>query len=81
MRTVPAALQTHLDTGETTMTFIMRIDPVQPGFDSVGCTMLDQDIVYDDGLGELTYHATIGMTPSTLSSTSSMGVDNGEMQH
>ena len=81
MRTVPAALQTHLDTGETTMTFIMRIDPVQPGFDSVGCTMLDQDIVYDDGLGELTYHATIGMTPSTLASTSSMGVDNGEMQH
>lgn len=80
-RYVPPALQAHLDSGETTMTFIMRIDPVQPGFDSVGCTMLDQDIVYDDGLGELTYHATIGMTPSTLSSTSSMGVDNGELQH
>lgn len=80
-RYVPAALQAHLDSGETTMTFIMRIDPVQPGFPSVGCTMLDQDIVYNDGLGSLTYRATIGMTPSTLSSTSSMGVDNGELQH
>lgn len=81
MRSVPVALQAHLDSGETTMTYLMRIDPVQPGFDSVGCTMLDKDLVYEDGLGELTYHATIGMTPSTLASTSSMGVDNGELQH
>jgi uncharacterized phage protein (TIGR02218 family) len=81
MRYVPPALQAHLDSGETTMTLIMRIDPVSPGFPSVGCTMLDQDIVFDDGLGELTYAATIGLTPSTLQSTSSMGVDNGEGQH
>lgn len=80
-RYVPPALQAHLDSGETTMTLIMRIDPVAPGFASVGCTMLDQDIVFDDGLGELNYHATIGLTPSTLQSTSGMGVDNGEGQH
>jgi uncharacterized phage protein (TIGR02218 family) len=81
MRYVPPALQAHLDSGETTMTLIMRIDPVTPGYPSVGCTMLDQPLTYDDGLGSLTYAATIGMTPSTLQSTSSMGVDNGETQH
>lgn len=81
MRYVPPALQAHLDSGATAMTFIMRIDPVQPGYASVGCTKLDKDIVYDDGLGELTYSATIAMTPSTLASTNSMGVDNGENQH
>jgi uncharacterized phage protein (TIGR02218 family) len=81
MRYVPPALQAHLDTSSTGMTFVMRIDPVQPGYASVGCTKLDKDIVYDDGLGELTYSATIAMTPSALASTSSMGVDNGENQH
>lgn len=81
MRVIPIALQSHLDTGATTTTYLMRIDPVSPGFPSVGCTMLDRDVVYDDGLGELRYAATTGMTPSSLKSTDSMGVDNGEMQH
>jgi len=81
-RYVPPALQAHLDSGETTMTLIMRIDPVSPGFPSVGCTLLDQDVgPFDDGLGELTYSRTIGLTPSTYQFTSSMGVDNGEGQH
>lgn len=81
MRVIPIALQAHLNTGATTLTYLMRIDPVSPGFPSVGCTMLDRDVVYDDGMGELRYAATTGMTPSALKSTASMGVDNGEMQH
>lgn len=81
MRVIPIALQAHLDTGATTTTYLMRIDPVSPGFPSVGCTMLDRDVYYDDGDGEIRYAATIGMTPSSLKSTASMGVDNGEMQH
>lgn len=81
MRVIPIALQEHLDSEATTMTYIMRIDPVSPGFASVGCTLLDKDIVYDDGLGELTYSATIAYTPSALASTSSMGVDNSQGQH
>ena len=81
MRTIPSALQAHLDTGITTMALIMRIEPVTPGFMPVGCTTLDRDIEYDDGRGLLTYHATVGYTPSTLQATSSMGVDNSEGQH
>lgn len=81
MRVIPIALQAHMDTGATTMTYLMRIDPVSPGFASVGCTMLDRDVVYDDGDGELRYAATVGLTPSSLKSTASMAVDNGEMQH
>lgn len=81
MRVIPIALQAHMDTGATTMTYLMRIDPVSPGFPSVGCTMLDRDVVYDDGEGVIVYAATTGMTPSSLKSTASMGVDNGEMQH
>lgn len=81
MRNIPEALQAHLNTGVTTMALIMRIEPVMPGFEPVGCTTLDRDIVYDDGRGELTYKAVIGYTPSTLQSTSSMAVDNSEGQH
>lgn len=81
MRTVPPLLQAHLDSGATTVAFLMRIDPVMPGFSSIGCTTLDRDVTYDDGDGELIYSATTGMTPSSLKSTSSMGVDNGQMQH
>lgn len=80
-RTVPSALQAHLDSGATTMALIMRIEPVMPGFSPVGCTTLDRDIVYDDGRGELTYHAVVGYTPSSLQATASMGVDNSEGQH
>lgn len=81
MRVIPITLQEHLDTGITTMTFAMRISPVAPGYADVGCTMLDRDLVFNDGLGELTYHAPISYTPSTLAATSSMGTDNGEGQH
>lgn len=81
MRNVPAALQAHLDAGATTLTYLMRIDPVQPGFSSVGITMLDQLIAYDDGDGELDYEASIGMVPATISFTSEMDVDNSQQQH
>lgn len=81
MRTVPSALQAHLNTGSTTMAMIMRIEPVMPGFEPVGCTTLDRDIVYSGIGGALTYKAVVGYTPSTLQATSGMGVDNSEGQH
>lgn len=63
------------------MALIMRIEPVMPGFDPVGCAALDREIVYDDGRGELIYRAVVGYTPSSLVSTAAMGVDNSEGQH
>lgn len=81
MRNIPAALQTHLDSGATTLTYLMRVDPVQPGFDSVGITMGNELITYDDGDGALDYDPAIGMVPATLSFTSEMDVDNSQQQH
>lgn len=81
MRNVPAAFQAHLDSGATTITYLMKIDPVQPGFSTVGVTMLDQPVTYDDGAGPLLYEAAIGMVPATLSFTSEMDVDNSQQQH
>lgn len=80
-RNISPEMQAHLDSGETTLTLIMRIVPQLPGFDAVGCTMLDKDVIYDDSRGELTYHGVIGMTPSTMQAVSGMGVDNAEAQH
>jgi uncharacterized phage protein (TIGR02218 family) len=81
MRTISAELQEHLDSGATTTTLLLRIDPVTPGYASVGATLLDRDVVYDDGDGEVTYKATIGMVPSNIVSKASMEVGNTEIQH
>lgn len=81
MRPIPAALQAHLDSGVTTTTLIMRIDPQNPDFPSIGCTLLDRDVIYDDGDGEVVYQAPIGMVPAALVATSDMGVNNSEIQH
>lgn len=81
LRNIPAALQADLDSGITTLTYLMRIMPIQPGFTDVGVTMGDQTKAYDDGDGVLTYQAAIGMVPATLSFTSEMDVDNSQNQH
>lgn len=81
MRTVPAELQAALDSGCTTLTDIIRIDPVTPGYASFGITQLDADVIYDDGDGELTYLAAIGMDPSNIASSLNMTVDNSTSNH
>lgn len=81
MRNIPTALQAHLDAGATTLTYLMRIDPVQPGYAKVGITMLDQIVAYNDGDGLLDYDAAIGMVPATISFSSEMDVDNSQQQH
>lgn len=81
LRNIPAALQAHLDSGATTITYFMRIMPIQPGFPDVGVTMGDQTQDYDDGDGVLTYQAAIGMVPAMISYSSEMDVDNSQAQH
>jgi len=81
VRNVPGPLQAHLDTGATTLTVLMRVDPAAPGYESFGITLLDHDVVYDDGDGEIVYLASIGMVPSNIQSLSDMGVDNAKIEH
>ena len=81
MKPIPALLQAHLDSGSTTITLLMRIDPVNPAYPSVGCTLLDKDVTYDDGTSSVNYRAPIGMIPASLVSSSDMSVNNSEVQH
>lgn len=76
MRTVPVALQAHLDQAATTTTRLLKIT-LTSGF-SYGLCMLDQDIAYDDGDGEITYIATNGFDSSTLAADLGFGVANAE---
>lgn len=76
MRTVPSLLQTHLDGAATTTTRLLKIT-LRNGT-SYGLCMLDRDIEYDDGDGALTYVATNGFDPSTLSGDIGFSVDNAE---
>lgn len=86
-RTVPVALQAHLDSGATTTCVLIKITPTiaaQVGSDPVptlGVTSLDRDVPYDDGVasdGELIYHAAIGVDWSNSRATSDMAIDNAE---
>ena len=81
MRNVPAAIQSALDSGVMTMTYILRIDPQTEGYDSFGITLLDRNVTYNDGDGSLVYLAPIGMVPANIQSTSEMEVGNTEIQH
>lgn len=80
-RTISPELQAHLDSGTTTTTILIRIDPPDPKFDSFGMTKLDKDVIYDDGAGELTYSASIGMVPAELVTGEAMDVGNSEFDH
>lgn len=81
MRTVPTALQAHLDSGMTTTTILMRVDPLQPGYASYGVTELNRDVAYNDGTSQIVYSSAIGMTTKNRVSSSEMVVDNSEATH
>lgn len=76
-REVPSALQDHLDQAATTTCRLLKIT-LRDGVTTFGFTTLDQDVVYDDGDGELTYTATNGFDPSAFSNDASYAVANAE---
>lgn len=79
-RTVPAALQSHLDEAATTTCRLLKFTLTDGR--EFGLTTLDRDIEYDDGLsstdGPLTYVATNGFDPSALQADLGFSVGNGE---
>lgn len=72
MRTIPTALQTHLDTGVTTTCRLLRIE--LPDGTSTGLTTHDRDITYNS----VTYSAINGFDPSVIATDASFSVDNSE---
>jgi uncharacterized phage protein (TIGR02218 family) len=79
-RLIPLALQEDLQTGRTTNTLLMRVDPVSPGFASYGITVLDRDVFYDDGAGMMRYSAAIGFQPTSLQGSADLSVDNARAE-
>jgi uncharacterized phage protein (TIGR02218 family) len=78
MRTVPAALQAHLDQVDTTTTRLLKVT-LKSG-QVYGLAMLDRNVPYDDGEyeGEIDYIATNGFDASTISADIGYSVDNAE---
>lgn len=66
--------QAHLDSGATTVTGMLKITPVTPGFDPYGVTELDRDVTYDG----LTYSAAVGMVSSAVAFNGAMSVDDAQ---
>lgn len=77
-RNIPINIAAALRGGSTTMCAIIKITPVQPGYDPFGITTLDADVTYDDGTGSLLYSAAVGTEPSTMQSTGDLSVSGGE---
>ncbi len=77
-KTVPAALQTAMEAHNVTPATLWKITRV----DGQVFTFTDHrhDIDFDDGLGLLTYSSAVGYTRSAVASTSTLSVDNMEIQ-
>ena len=80
-RSIPIQLQDALDSGASTLTMLLKVNPVRPGFSAYGVSGTNREIVYDDGGGPISYGAAIGMVPSNLQSTPNLSVDNADFQH
>lgn len=82
MKTIPVALQTHLDLMVTSTTFLLRIvknvgaEGATPA--PIGFCGLDKNLTYNDGDGAVVYSASDGFDLSNLSSTNDLSVDNAE---
>lgn len=76
VRTVPAALQTALDTRATTLCMGLLITPVSGA--PFGLASLNRDVNYNDGDGSVKYVSRYGFDPSAVQFTAGTGVDNAE---
>ena len=80
-RFIPPELREHLQGRSTTETLLLKITPAMPGFSAYGITLLDRDVGYDDGAGEVIYRASVGMVPSTVIGYSDLTADQATTEH
>lgn len=78
-RYIPIALHDALREDATTTCWLLRIIPVIAGISEYGITSLDQDVLYDDGDGELLYRAPVGLIPAAVVLSSNLSVNNTEL--
>jgi uncharacterized phage protein (TIGR02218 family) len=78
VRNIPIALQDSLDTGSTTLCYLLKITATNGT--SFGVTSLDVDIDYDDGAGALVYQSRIGLNQSGIATTEGLEVSNANSQ-
>lgn len=77
MKSIPTALQTHLEQESTTLALCWRI--VKRDSTLVLCTDHDVDIVVPSGSFAGTYKAASNVTPSNFQNSNDMSVDNVEV--
>ncbi len=77
MKSNSVAFQAYKQKGVTSFCKLLRVSTV--GGDQFGFTSLDQDIVYNDGRGSLTYRAARGFMPARVSTNESLSVDNTDL--
>ena len=75
MKQTNATLQAHKGQSSTTLTDLLLVDPDGA---RQGYTLLDTDVVYDDGNGAVTFKARTGFESSAMQASSDLGVDNAE---
>lgn len=81
MKTIPAQLMAHKQTGTTTLCFLEKVGPLPDG-SYIGLTSCNRNLVFDDGRGggAITYHAATGMEPSAMAAGIDLSVDNSETE-
>lgn len=75
-RQIPTPIALSLSSSSSTMTRVIKF--MLSSGDVWGICMTNRDVVYDDGTGPITYVASNGFDPSTLSTDASYSVDNAE---
>ena len=77
MKSIPIALQNHLDQESTTLCHLFKV--VCKDGTVLGYTDLDVDVTYDDGQGPVVYRADNGVARERMQSTADLSVDNSEI--
>lgn len=79
-RFIPPDLKDHLGKPELTVCRLMKVTPKRGDFAPYGVTDLDINVKYDDGAGEVTYLAAVGMDMSEVTTSADLSPDDAEVR-
>lgn len=78
IKSIPAALLAHYQLAGTTTCHLLKITSREGVV--LGVTSLNESVTYDDGAGEVTYSAPVGMDNYAFDKSAGLDVDNSEVQ-